>query len=74
MKSKLPKGFKVTVHDCGHQMSDPVGRNQWFDCRVWRNGSLVLSTSGTAFEQREEARDCGVCRAWDIFNGANSWS
>ncbi len=62
---KLPKGFKVVVYK--------VEDDMW-DMSVWRDGAMVLSTSGTAFHYRGEARACGIRRAWDIQQGKEQWT
>ena len=60
-----PKGYRVTVFRAEQGM---------YDCRVWKDGSIVLGTSGTMFEFRDRARACGVRRAWDMYHGRPVWT
>jgi len=65
MKNKLPKGFKVTVYQ-----PEPG----WYDRKVWKDGLIILGTSMTMFEFKDKAREVGIRRAWDIFEGKKEWS
>jgi hypothetical protein len=62
---KLPKGYKVTTYS---------PQPDWWDCRVWKDGQMILSTSGTMFDFKDQAYNCGIRRANDINNGAKEWS
>jgi hypothetical protein len=66
---RCPKGYKVTVHQVKN-----MGPGTWYDCRVWKDGQIVLSTSMTAMENKEKMREMGVQRAIDLNNGATSWT
>lgn len=61
----MPKGYRVSVSDVGDGL---------YDCKVWKDGQLVLATSGTAFLLKADARACGKRRAWDIHNNKTVWS
>jgi hypothetical protein len=64
-RTKPPKGYKVTLYQ-----PEPG----WYDCRVWRDGQVILTTSMTVFEFQSQARDIGIRRAWDIHDGKREWS
>jgi len=69
MKNKLPKGFRATAYKI------PSGNCKgWYDIRVFKDGYIILSHSGTAFEYKEQALNCARRRAWDIFNKSPQWT
>jgi hypothetical protein len=68
-RERPPKGYKVTTP----VVSKEQGIN-WYDCQVWKDGRIILSSSMTMFELKSKAYEIGVHRAWDIHDGKDSWS
>jgi hypothetical protein len=68
-RTKPPKGYKVTTSVVAKDM----GVN-WYDCMVWKDGRVILSTSMTMMESKQEAYRIGVRRAWDIHDEKGEWS
>lgn len=64
-----PKGYKVTT-----SVVSKEGGVKWYDCQVWKDGVVILSSSGTMFEFKDKAYEIGVKRAWDIYNNKKDWS
>ena len=89
-KPKLPKGYKVKVkivhksdngwaktnwYDC--EVWGPETVELFYKDKPSKTinvTKLFLSTSGTMFESKEKAYECGARRAWDMFNGKTEWS
>ena len=70
---KPPRGYKVTVR----KIKIPSGFDgdaYMYDCMVWHDHHIILSTSGTMFDYTEQARECGNQRAWDIFHNRGEWT
>jgi hypothetical protein len=70
----LPKGYRVTTHIASVTADSGFGKTKWYDAMVWKDGTVILSTTMTSFESKDKARESGIRRAWDIFNGAKNWS
>jgi hypothetical protein len=63
-----PKSYRVTTSVVSRE-----GGVKWYDCQVWKDGIVILSTSMTMFELKSKAYEIGVRRAWDIYNGKKEW-
>jgi hypothetical protein len=68
-RNKPPKGFKVTT-----PVVSTTGGTKWYDCVVWKDGTIILNSSGTMFESKQKAYEIGVRRSWDIFDGKTQWT
>jgi len=68
-RAKPPRGYRVTVKRVSMN-----GPGNWYDCQVWKDGRMILGSSGTAFEIKDKAKNIGISRAWDIHDGKKEWS
>lgn len=68
-RNKPPRGYKVTT-----PVVSKEGGTKWYDCMVWKDGQVILRTSMTMFERKEDAYAIGVRRAWDIYEGKTQWT
>jgi hypothetical protein len=55
IKLKCPKGYKVSVSKVKFS-----GGAELYDCKVWKNGVVIVGTSGTAFDYPETAKAYGI--------------
>jgi len=68
-RSRPPRGYKITT-----PVVSKEGGYNWYDCMVWKDGRVILSTSMTMFDIKSKAYEIGVRRAWDIHDGKEDWS
>ena len=69
-RERPPKGYRVTTP----VVSKEQGVN-WYDCQVWKDGKMILSSSMSMFELKSKAYEIGIRRAWDIHCGKDGdWS
>jgi hypothetical protein len=54
IKLKLPKGYRVNVYSIGS------GMYVSYDYRITHNGNVVMRTSGSTFNYKEDAKKHGI--------------
>jgi hypothetical protein len=54
MKLKIPKGYRVGIVTLGKGMYIS------YDYRIFHNGNMIQSHSGTSFNYKEDARNHGI--------------
>lgn len=54
LQLKLPKGYRVNIYSIGS------GMNVTYDYRITQNGNVVMRTSGTTFNYKEDAKKHGI--------------